>query len=80
MVKEKDEKNNEEVREIEDLKQWVKSKKDTAEVLREFTWTDLMSWCKLKELDPFEEDQLPPIMRNMKVPEEFWLDIYKNKQ
>ena len=39
-----------------------------------------MSRCKLKELDPFEEDQLPPIMRNMKVPEEFWLDIYKNKQ
>jgi len=47
------------------------------EVDKDFTWTDLMTWCKTHSLDPFEDDQLPPIMRNMKIPEEFWLDIYK---
>jgi len=80
VVIEKEEQNNDNGREIEDINQWIKSKGDTAEVSKEFTWTDLMSWCKSEELEPFEQDQLPPKMRNMKVPEEFWLDRYKKNK
>jgi hypothetical protein len=60
------------------LEGWLKNTdSEIWEVDKDFTWTDLMTWCKTHSLDPFEDDQLPPIMRNMKIPEEFWLDIYK---
>jgi len=38
-----------------------------------------MIWCKKQNLDPFEEDQLPPNIRKIKVPRSDWLDMYKQK-